>query len=140
MSKLYKDYHEYLKSDDWKRKSESRKKVDNCECVICGSKENLRVHHIKYRPVFSDTKVKSELITLCENCHEEYHEREKAIKEWCEEARNEYLKRRKELDALSWTFEPYVETLKPIHKQMMIDNVEHQKEVVKGIESERDTE
>ena len=44
------------------------------ECVVCGSKKNLNVHHIvhcrSYEKRYAD---KNNLVVLCRDCHREYH-------------------------------------------------------------------
>jgi len=53
------------------RKPLKQFKGDNCE--LCGSTENLIVHHV--RPVaFGGRAEESNLETLCVNCHKEVHE------------------------------------------------------------------
>lgn len=50
-------------------------KRDNCQCAICGSTENLCVHHIdgydEFRPQNSN---ENKMITLCRTCHRNVHE------------------------------------------------------------------
>jgi hypothetical protein len=68
------EYKDYLKTDHWKEISSKKKK--NGKCGICGSKENLNVHHIKYTNkgesvLFNETH--GVLRILCEDCHHMWH-------------------------------------------------------------------
>jgi 5-methylcytosine-specific restriction endonuclease McrA len=67
------NYHDYLLSDYWK---EIRKVVlsrDGNNCVMCGSKDSLHVHHITYEHYKNEHNNLSDLITLCKNCHVKVH-------------------------------------------------------------------
>jgi len=49
---------------------------DNHECRICGSSENLRVHHVIEKSADITNKYNpNNLMTLCINCHEKAHAR-----------------------------------------------------------------
>lgn len=61
-------YLDYLKSNHWKTKRNERLKLDNFQCLECGSKKNLDVHHLTYKSIGFE-KVSADLITLCRNCH-----------------------------------------------------------------------
>jgi tetratricopeptide (TPR) repeat protein len=66
-------YGKYLLSRPWMRKRDKRKKIDNSKCV-CGRGESdmkLHVHHQTYERVGKE--VLSDLIILCEQCHEKCH-------------------------------------------------------------------
>jgi len=41
-------------------------------CQICGSSENLQVHHLKFRSMLGDDEL-SNLISLCVRCHRQQH-------------------------------------------------------------------
>ena len=45
---------------------------DNWRCQICGSMQNLHVHHLQYRS-HSGSDVEQNLITLCAGCHGREH-------------------------------------------------------------------
>ncbi|NER36850.1 MAG: HNH endonuclease [Oscillatoria sp. SIO1A7] len=64
-------YFEYLGSDYWQELRQKRLEQDNYECARCGSKRCLQVHHHFYRNRYQ-TQL-SDLITLCESCHESEH-------------------------------------------------------------------
>lgn len=64
-------YQEYLDSDEWHLKRNQILERDNNECVLCGSKEKLNIHHITYERLGYENN--EDLITLCEDCHREMH-------------------------------------------------------------------
>jgi len=76
-SELYDEpYKEFLGSvtmldypEDWESKREAIKKRDNYQCRSCGADDRqLHVHHIV--PLGAGgSNAKSNLITLCEDCH-----------------------------------------------------------------------
>jgi 5-methylcytosine-specific restriction endonuclease McrA len=45
---------------------------DGWRCQVCGSMQNLQVHHLKLRSQ-SGGDVEQNLITLCVACHEQVH-------------------------------------------------------------------
>ncbi len=84
---MAKKYEEYLESENWKIRSEFRKELDGYTCVLCGSIKSLEVHHRNYRNLYREKL--GDLITLCKNCHRNYHdvseEEEESIEVFCEE-------------------------------------------------------
>jgi phage terminase large subunit GpA-like protein len=65
-------YRTYLKSRDWARKRQF-KYYRRQWCSICGSDEQLNVHHLFYRNEWKQTR-HSDLRVLCHRCHELGHE------------------------------------------------------------------
>lgn len=72
-------YGALLWDERWRDKRKRILARDNYECVICGNKEDLTVHHkqyhvsedgLKYVPWDYDDKY---LITLCKKCHQSGH-------------------------------------------------------------------
>lgn len=72
-------YRELLFDKRWLEKRAKIIKRDNCKCVICGSEEDLVVHHKQYHvnkrgekflPWQYDDKY---LVTLCKSCHQRGH-------------------------------------------------------------------
>jgi len=60
---------------DRKSYDQLRKQVlqrDGWKCQVCGSRQNLQVHHQQLRSQQGDDD-DSNLITLCADCHEEIH-------------------------------------------------------------------
>ena len=45
---------------------------DGWRCQVCGSMQNLQVHHLKFRSQ-SGGDVEQNLITLCAECHARIH-------------------------------------------------------------------
>ena len=68
-SRFSEEHDAYYASQEWKNKREQRLMVDNYECAICGNSDNLQVHHL-YGLSNDDTE---SLITLCQECHEQFH-------------------------------------------------------------------
>lgn len=67
-------YREELKHPMWVKKRNVILKRDNHKCLLCGSENNLCVHHTKY---ITGNKAweypNSLLVTLCKDCHEKVH-------------------------------------------------------------------
>jgi 5-methylcytosine-specific restriction endonuclease McrA len=56
----YREFHrQMLERDGWR-------------CQLCGSMQNLQVHHLKFRS-HSGGDVERNLITLCAECHAQMH-------------------------------------------------------------------
>jgi hypothetical protein len=60
----------YLKSDHWQSKREEKLKF-NPVCEMCGSNEELQIHHLNYDNQ-SDEQME-DLQTLCRKCHMKKH-------------------------------------------------------------------
>jgi len=45
---------------------------DGWRCQVCGSSQDLQVHHIQYRSQVGDDTQRN-LITLCSGCHQSVH-------------------------------------------------------------------
>ena len=71
------DYHEYLKSDEWKIKREERLVIDKYTCVIC-KEEAEQVHHLTYIRVKNEDM--NDLISVCRKCHEVIHNKDINLK------------------------------------------------------------
>lgn len=67
------EYNQYLKSPEWKQKREQVLSRDNYQCINCGSKEDLNVHHLTYKHFKHELLI--ELITLCKRCHAIIHKK-----------------------------------------------------------------
>src|ERR1035437_791798 len=72
-------YWEQLKHGEWLRKKAAILIRDDYRCRICGSPENVQIHHLKYSGLAWQVK-DSDLITVCDNCHVEF-ENDKKLKE-----------------------------------------------------------
>ncbi len=68
-------YEIYIASPNWRRKRAERLEIDGYECVACGEKEALHVHHKYPSGYFNipDENVNDDLKTFCENCHRAIH-------------------------------------------------------------------
>lgn len=70
-------YKAYLQSEGWKAKREKMLAQAEYRCNVCGSTEDLCVHHLSYDSLKWDkpgTESESHLIVLCSNCHKLIHE------------------------------------------------------------------
>lgn len=68
---MTKQYLAYLKSTDWqqkRRKKLNRKGRLKRRCAICGSRDNLDIHHLIYRTPLSAAR-QNDLRVLCRRCH-----------------------------------------------------------------------
>ncbi len=75
-------YQEKLNDPRWIARANEIKQRDNYTCQICGSKNNLHVHHILYQYDLDPWNYIDEaLITLCSNCHKHEHECKDSINE-----------------------------------------------------------
>jgi carboxylesterase type B len=64
-------YEAYLQSPHWKDLKQ-RKFFLSPKCVVCGSKDNRRAHHTRYRELLDDCTT-DDLLTLCRVCHDTLH-------------------------------------------------------------------
>lgn len=64
------EYSALIESPEWQKTRKEIIKRD-VSCVLCGSTEELQVHHRKYSRPFKDKFFDhSHLVTLCRQCHE----------------------------------------------------------------------
>lgn len=70
-SKTYVPYAEYLQSPEWKEKQQKARQFANHRCQVCNSSEDLNVHHRTYDRLGHEHM--GDLIVLCRNCHEIFH-------------------------------------------------------------------
>jgi 5-methylcytosine-specific restriction endonuclease McrA len=55
---------------------------DGWRCQVCGSMQNLQVHHLKFRSQ-SGGDVEQNLITLCAECHARMHRKTRRTRPSC---------------------------------------------------------
>lgn len=65
-------YDEYLKTDHWLHVREAALERDGYRCRLCNSTERLNVHHRTYER--RGEELPGDLTTLCQPCHESFHE------------------------------------------------------------------
>lgn len=73
-------YQSLLERPEWHEKRKTILRRDKHRCFICGAKNRLHVHHLKYyanrMPWEYDNIL---LLTLCENCHVKQHQYDSVI-------------------------------------------------------------
>jgi len=75
------DYPEFLETKYWKVISRYVKYRQDYKCQLCGSKDNLNVHHKNYDIRGEEYHYwKEDLIVLCKNCHAKFHDKMEKIK------------------------------------------------------------
>lgn len=75
------EYQELLKSPEWMKRRNEIMKRDLNRCRVCGSAENLQVHHRQYHKMTRTEEfrkpwnyIERHLITLCHICHKRGHQ------------------------------------------------------------------
>ncbi|MGO9302200.1 MAG: HNH endonuclease [Candidatus Korobacteraceae bacterium] len=61
-----------LDPDSYRKLHEQVLERDSWRCQVCGSMQNLQIHHLKFRS-HSGNDEEPNLITLCVECHELVH-------------------------------------------------------------------
>lgn len=72
-------YNQYLAAPEWQNKATLIKRRDGNKCLLCGNKENLVVHHLRYDSVdweHPGSEPDCDLVTLCLECHRKFHDAE----------------------------------------------------------------
>jgi hypothetical protein len=62
------NYYEYIKSPEWKLKSQQAKSAAGHQCQRCGSSRRLECHHKTYERLGHERE--GDLEVLCHKCHE----------------------------------------------------------------------
>lgn len=65
------NYHEYLRSDSWRRVRERKLREAGRVCSLCPSVSNLHVHHRTYERLGKERL--DDLVVLCRRCHSRHH-------------------------------------------------------------------
>ena len=65
------NYLDYIKSTPWKEKCKSIKLARGNKCQVCGSGNNLQVHHNTYDRLGCEDD--NDLVLLCKSCHFLFH-------------------------------------------------------------------
>jgi hypothetical protein len=64
-------YHSYIKSPAWKSKRENALKHHGRCCKVCGTSQNIGVHHLTYKNLGNEKM--EDLTVLCWEHHSEHH-------------------------------------------------------------------
>lgn len=65
-------YEDYLLTTEWKEKAQKRIEIDEGKCQMCGTTENIHVHHLTYHDIFHENPY-TDLVCLCEKHHKAVH-------------------------------------------------------------------
>lgn len=72
------NYDKYIQSKAWRAKREEALEYHGAKCSVCGTTQNLHVHHKTYESLGHEKMKHLEI--LCKGCHENHHEEDgKAI-------------------------------------------------------------
>jgi 5-methylcytosine-specific restriction endonuclease McrA len=63
-----------LNREEYKRLRQCVFDRDGWRCQVCGSSQNLHIHHLRFRSHQGDDNEQN-LITVCANCHSSAHVR-----------------------------------------------------------------
>lgn len=66
------EYFNYMNSPQWAEIKAKRKAIDGGKCCMCGSTQDLQIHHLTYRN-FTQESPWTDVLTLCESCHKNVH-------------------------------------------------------------------
>lgn len=69
------NYDDFLKTDYWKSVRKEKLRQCGCKCQICGAKNNLHVHHNSYIHHGDEYNHLEDLIVLCKECHNLFHQK-----------------------------------------------------------------
>ena len=67
------EYREYLNSERWQRIRAAVLERDEWRCRVCGSGDQLQIHHTRGVARFHETDYPEYVMTLCDNCHATIH-------------------------------------------------------------------
>lgn len=148
----YKEYREYLKSLEWRKKKEQfygsklfkKLKKDKKWICFCCEEENkpLDMHHRTYKRLGAEN-ISVDLVPVCRQCHEDIHKAEKdGIQLWeaTNHVRRNYRRKkrkielkerdklRKKMSKLSnkefyWLYETKLKKLKGKELELLVDNI-----------------
>ncbi|MCV3216612.1 replicative DNA helicase [Plectonema radiosum NIES-515] len=67
-------YHEYINSQEWQEVRKLALQRSGDKCQICGSKNSLDVHHNSYDNLGNERENLEDLVVLCSEHHQLYHD------------------------------------------------------------------
>lgn len=67
-------YYDFLKTPYWKAIAQQKRYYAKYKCELCASSENIAVHHKTYDNHGNEIENLSDLIVLCSECHEKFHD------------------------------------------------------------------
>lgn len=67
------DYYDFLKTLYWKVVARQIRKKYDFKCAVCNSKGTNAVHHRTYKNHGMEADYLEDLICLCQDCHEQHH-------------------------------------------------------------------
>ena len=67
-------YKMYLMTPYWQLVSNLARRKAKYKCQLCGSNESLNVHHKTYKHKGFEIINMDDLIVLCQDCHQKFHE------------------------------------------------------------------
>lgn len=65
------DYHQYLRTEEWKRKRQAVLVRDHYLCQGCLLRRAVDVHHTTYSHIYRELMF--QLVSLCRECHDAVH-------------------------------------------------------------------
>lgn len=71
-------YQQYMNSPEWFERRQLRLERDGHRCKRCGHDDALQVHHVRYDNLGKEPM--ADLITLCDRCHSDEHEKQHIMK------------------------------------------------------------
>jgi 5-methylcytosine-specific restriction endonuclease McrA len=70
-------YERYLRSPEWIEKRDRFRAAFGNKCVVCGSTEDLHIHHLNYDCIGNETI--NDVVCLCKGCHRSAHRKKLII-------------------------------------------------------------
>lgn len=68
-------YEEYIVSDEWYKKRTAIVDLKGKKCAICGSENNIVIHHLNYDSLGHEEENNFEdVVPLCKTCHSKIHD------------------------------------------------------------------
>ena len=68
------DYYDFLETPYWKAIAEYTKLKASFRCKICNCNHSLATHHRTYENHGYELQKMDDLVVLCKDCHEKFHD------------------------------------------------------------------
>lgn len=95
-------YHQYLKSEHWKKVKTTTYTHRLYRCIFCGTRKGLQIHHITYENIGNEKPY--DLVYLCNECHKRasFAPHKTEIQNWLNKRRKKWKKTGKLPDQKKW--------------------------------------
>lgn len=125
------NYESYIRSSAWQMLRDKMVYDYDGKCYMCGTKDNIRVHHITYLHLGDEHH--SDLIPLCADCHKKLHELKDELEPFIKDVSKQFMRHNSIVNAMRQMLKDKMNVFVSYHASMICDAIEkHIPNVIAG--------